>query len=126
VGRQHGDHVRRRGGVSPVGPPGDDPSGLPADRLQRAELGPPANGGWSLASSKTGWSRRCSARNSTPQATGPPIPPAGIGRLFRPFQRLAPSRRSHADGTGLGLSIVEAIADAHKATITAAAQPHGA
>jgi signal transduction histidine kinase len=57
--------------------------------------------------------------------TGPPISPADIGRLFRPFQRLAPDRSGHADGTGLGLSIVKAIADAHQATITADPQPHG-
>jgi signal transduction histidine kinase len=57
--------------------------------------------------------------------TGPPIPPTEIGRLFQPFQRLTPNRGSQADGTGLGLSIVKAIADAHQATIVAAAQPHG-
>jgi signal transduction histidine kinase len=57
--------------------------------------------------------------------TGPPIPAAEIDRLFQPFQRLTPNRGSHADGTGLGLSIVKAIADAHQATIVAAAQPHG-
>jgi signal transduction histidine kinase len=57
--------------------------------------------------------------------SGPPIPPAEVDRLFQPFQRLTPDRGSHAGGTGLGLSIVKAIADAHQATITAAAQPHG-
>jgi signal transduction histidine kinase len=57
--------------------------------------------------------------------TGPPIPPTEVDRLFQPFQRLAPDRGSHAGGAGLGLSIVKAIADAHQATITAAAQPHG-
>jgi signal transduction histidine kinase len=57
--------------------------------------------------------------------TGPPIPPASIDRLFQPFQRLTPNRGSHAEGTGLGLSIVKAIADAHQATIAAAAQPRG-
>jgi signal transduction histidine kinase len=57
--------------------------------------------------------------------TGPLIPRAEVERLFQPFQRLTPNRGNHADGTGLGLSIVKAIADAHQATITAAAQPHG-
>jgi signal transduction histidine kinase len=57
--------------------------------------------------------------------TGPPVPATEINRLFQPFQRLTPGRGSHADGTGLGLSIVKAIADAHQATITAAAQPDG-
>lgn len=57
--------------------------------------------------------------------TGPPILPTDIGRLFQPFQRLAPDRSHHAAGTGLGLSIAQAIADAHDATITATPQPHG-
>ncbi len=57
--------------------------------------------------------------------TGPPVPPADLDRLFQPFQRLATSRGSHADGTGLGLSIVKAIADAHRAALTADPQPHG-
>ena len=57
--------------------------------------------------------------------TGPLIPPAQTGRLFRPFERLAASRASHDNGHGLGLSIVAAIADAHGATIDARAQPEG-
>jgi signal transduction histidine kinase len=57
--------------------------------------------------------------------TGPPIPPTEVDRLFQPFQRLTPNRGGHAYGTGLGLSIVKAIADAHQATIVAAAQPRG-
>jgi signal transduction histidine kinase len=57
--------------------------------------------------------------------TGRPIRAAEIDRLFQPFQRLSRGRGSNAEGTGLGLSIVKAIADAHQATITAAAQPHG-
>jgi signal transduction histidine kinase len=57
--------------------------------------------------------------------TGPVIPPAEIDRLFQPFQRLKPERGGHVDGTGLGLCVVKAIADAHQATITTAAQPDG-
>jgi signal transduction histidine kinase len=57
--------------------------------------------------------------------TGQAIPPADVGRLFQPFQRLTPDRGGHPDGTGLGLSIVKAIADAHQAAITAVPQPHG-
>jgi signal transduction histidine kinase len=57
--------------------------------------------------------------------TGPAISAPDIGRLFQPFQRLAPHRSGQADGNGLGLSIVKAIADAHDATITAIPQPHG-
>lgn len=47
--------------------------------------------------------------------TGPPIPSHELPRLFKPFQRLSTSR----DGVGLGLAIVQAIADAHHATLTA-------
>ena len=57
--------------------------------------------------------------------TGPAVPAAAINRLFQPFQRLAADRTSHRDGLGLGLSIVQAIADAHHATITARPQPEG-
>jgi signal transduction histidine kinase len=57
--------------------------------------------------------------------TGPQIPPAEIGRLFRPFERLATPRGSNGHGHGLGLSIVAAIADAHNATIAAHARPEG-
>jgi signal transduction histidine kinase len=51
--------------------------------------------------------------------TGPQIPPAELTRLFRPFQRLDAHRSSDADGLGLGLSIVDAVAQAHSATIAA-------
>jgi signal transduction histidine kinase len=56
--------------------------------------------------------------------TGPVIPPAGVDRLFQPFQRLG-GRRASGDGHGLGLSIVRAIAAAHGATITAQPVPGG-
>ena len=55
--------------------------------------------------------------------TGPDIPPDAIERLFQPFRRLDPDRTG--DGLGLGLSIVQAIADAHAATIAAQACSHG-
>jgi len=57
--------------------------------------------------------------------TGPRIPPAGLDRLFQPFQRLDPRRANYKDGHGLGLSIVRAIATAHDATITAHPGPDG-
>jgi signal transduction histidine kinase len=59
--------------------------------------------------------------------TGPVIPPAQIGRLFEPFQRLTTTRTTNdnSHGHGLGLSIVAAIATAHGATIGAHAQPEG-
>jgi signal transduction histidine kinase len=56
--------------------------------------------------------------------TGPRVPEDQVQRLLRPFQRLAPERTGQ-DGVGLGLSIVQAIADAHDATLTADAQPDG-
>jgi signal transduction histidine kinase len=56
---------------------------------------------------------------------GPKIPPSQVARLFEPLQRLDPARTSHPDGNGLGLSIVQAIADAHHATINTRARPEG-
>jgi signal transduction histidine kinase len=57
--------------------------------------------------------------------SGPAIPPAEIGRLFQPFQRLTTVRTSNGNGHGLGLSIVAAIAEAHGATLTTRARPEG-
>jgi signal transduction histidine kinase len=57
--------------------------------------------------------------------TGPVIPPAEVGRLFQPFQRLSARRTRCENGHGLGLSIVAAIATAHGATVTAHAPPSG-
>ena len=57
--------------------------------------------------------------------TGPPVPADAVDRLFHPFQRLATNRASRGEGLGLGLSIVQAIADAHGASITARPQPAG-
>lgn len=54
--------------------------------------------------------------------TGPTVPPGEVTRLFQPFQRLAgPS----AHGVGLGLAIVQAIANAHDATLAAQARTGG-
>lgn len=57
--------------------------------------------------------------------TGPTVPPTEIERLFQPFQRLETARRARAEGLGLGLSIVQAIAQAHDATIDTAPRPGG-
>ncbi|MER5768566.1 sensor histidine kinase [Streptomyces sp. NPDC001985] len=57
--------------------------------------------------------------------TGPVVPPDEIGRLFQPFQRLDATRVARTEGLGLGLSIVQAIAQAHDATVTARARPEG-
>jgi signal transduction histidine kinase len=57
--------------------------------------------------------------------TGPVIPANEIQRLFQPFQRLTRERTSTNDGVGLGLSIVQAIAQAHNASLTARPEPEG-
>jgi signal transduction histidine kinase len=51
--------------------------------------------------------------------TGPVIPEGDLTRLFEPFQQLGSHSGSTAQGVGLGLAIVQAIADAHDATVTA-------
>jgi signal transduction histidine kinase len=51
--------------------------------------------------------------------TGPLIATADLGCLFQPFQRLRCHAGPSAEGVGLGLSIVQAIANAHGATVTA-------
>jgi signal transduction histidine kinase len=56
--------------------------------------------------------------------TGPTIAPEQIERLFQPFQRLE-ARTRHDNGHGLGLSIVDAIANAHRADVSAQARPDG-
>ncbi len=57
--------------------------------------------------------------------TGRLIPAEELARLFQPFQRLGTQPRARTDGAGLGLAIVQAIADAHDATITAHARAGG-
>jgi signal transduction histidine kinase len=57
--------------------------------------------------------------------SGPVIPDNQIQRLFQPFQRLAPDRNGRRDGYGLGLAIVNAVAQAHHATLTTSARPEG-
>src|SRR5262249_37714386 len=57
--------------------------------------------------------------------TGAPIPPAEVGRLFQPFQRLGPDRTDQTDRHGLGLAIVAAIAHAHRAALAARPRPGG-
>jgi signal transduction histidine kinase len=56
--------------------------------------------------------------------TGLPIPSSELERLFQPFQRLAHHSKA-VEGVGLGLAIVDAIADAHRATVTARARDGG-
>jgi signal transduction histidine kinase len=57
--------------------------------------------------------------------SGPVIPEDQLQRLFQPFQRLSDGRNGRHDGYGLGLPIVNAVVEAHHATLTARTQPQG-
>jgi signal transduction histidine kinase len=58
--------------------------------------------------------------------SGPVIPGNQIQRLFQPFQKLAPDRHGRRnDGYGLGLAIVNAVTQAHHATLACSARPEG-
>jgi signal transduction histidine kinase len=78
-------------------------------------------GGWAEISTATSRGRAViSVRNS-----GPVISPQEVGRLFWPFQRLGTERLQRTGGHGLGLAIVQAIADAHHASVIARARDGG-
>jgi signal transduction histidine kinase len=57
--------------------------------------------------------------------TGPVIPAGELICLFEPFQRRTSQAGPSAAWVGLGLAIVQAIADAHDATLTAQARTGG-
>jgi signal transduction histidine kinase len=57
--------------------------------------------------------------------SGPTIPAGELDRIFQPFQRLDTTRTTGTNGLGLGLSIVQAIADAHDATVSTTAAADG-
>ena len=57
--------------------------------------------------------------------TGTLIPPDAMDYLFQPFRQLGTQRIRHGEGHGLGLAIVRAIADAHRAALTASPRPQG-
>ncbi len=57
--------------------------------------------------------------------SGPTISPEEVPRLLQPFQHLHGTRTNHASGNGLGLAIVDAIASAHRATLSAQPRPDG-
>ena len=57
--------------------------------------------------------------------SGPLVPENQLQRLLQPFQRLSPDHNDRHDGHGLGLAIVNAITQAHHATLTASPRPEG-
>jgi signal transduction histidine kinase len=57
--------------------------------------------------------------------TGQAIPDLELTRIFRPFERIGSQARAGTDGVGLGLAIVQAVADAHNASIAARARASG-
>jgi signal transduction histidine kinase len=57
--------------------------------------------------------------------SGPMISPEEVPRLLEPFRRLHGARVTHGGGNGLGLAIVNAIAVAHRATLTIQPRPGG-
>ena len=78
-------------------------------------------GGWAEVSTATRDGRAVvSVRN-----TGQEVPPAEVGRLFLPFQRLGAERAHRCAGHGLGLAVVRAIANAHDASVSATARAGG-
>ena len=62
---------------------------------------------------------------ATVRNSGDAIPPADVGRLFEPFQRLAVHRTNGSASTGLGLAIVRSIVSAHAGTVSAVPNPGG-
>jgi signal transduction histidine kinase len=78
-------------------------------------------GGWLDVGTSTAAGRA----NFTIVNTGPVIAAGDVARCFQPFQRLTPRPGPLLDGLGLGLSIVQAIANAHDATLTANARAGG-
>ena len=57
--------------------------------------------------------------------TGPVVATGELTRIFQPFQRCNSHGRSSVEGVGLGLAIVQAIANAHSATVNAEARTGG-
>ncbi len=65
---------------------------------------------------------QCPLEEAVRLNTGPMIPTGPFTRLF---QRLSSHAGPSAERVGLGLAIVQAIADAHGATVTARARTGG-
>lgn len=56
---------------------------------------------------------------------GPGVPPESLGKIFRPFYRVADDRDRKSGGTGLGLAITERAVRFHGGEITAVNAPGG-
>jgi signal transduction histidine kinase len=78
-------------------------------------------GGWVAVATYTAVGRA----TFTIANTGPLIATDELGRLFEPFERLSSHAGRSGEGVGLGLAIVQAIANAHDATLTAQARTSG-
>lgn len=92
---------------------------LIANLLHNAITHNTANGGVSVRTTTHDGRAILTIANS-----GPIVPAGELRRLFEPFARLGEGV-GDADGSGLGLSIVQAIANAHNATLTATPQAEG-
>jgi signal transduction histidine kinase len=57
--------------------------------------------------------------------SGPVVPSTELSRLFQPFERLSSHPGPSTDGVGLGLALVQAIANAHDATVAAVPRTGG-
>jgi two-component system sensor histidine kinase CpxA len=56
---------------------------------------------------------------------GPGVPEDALGKLFRPFYRLADARDRQSGGVGLGLSITERAVRLHSGLVKAMNRPGG-
>jgi signal transduction histidine kinase len=127
-----GEEAARRGirvdaAIGPAVAPGDPRlvASLVTNLLDNALQHNAAGGSMEIGTSMTAGSASLWVAN-----TGPVIPAAEVSRLFQPFQQLGGDRVSRdggdgAGGHGLGLAIVQAIAIAHRASLTALARPGG-
>jgi signal transduction histidine kinase len=57
--------------------------------------------------------------------SGPVVDPGEVARLLEPFHRHRAARTAGADGFGIGLSVVQAVCDAHRATLDVRARDRG-
>jgi signal transduction histidine kinase len=121
------DEAARRGlrvsaALAPAAAAGDPNlvESLIANLLDNAIRHNHPHGQITVSTSRGGGGAVLSVRN-----TGPVIPPAAVSGLFEPFRQFGQERVHYGEGYGLGLAIVAAIATAHRASVTAQANPQG-